>query len=322
MYKMNYNELFIDKKYGELLSSIRLPDRNQTSVFLHINNYCNYECPYCGYNVKSQEIKFDYDIRKLKMFFTLFLDKIHKERKLRFVITGGETTLYPNLVELCEYLYNKKVDYIRLNTNGSGDLNLYKQLMKYNVALHITYHPQANCYNNLMKLTEYLISENYTNWDMNVLLIKLPNKHEKEIFKFLNTPIINYGYIRLQDQDYYSEGYTEYLKYFKDNDTLEAKYKLEFENKTLYIKEFEVLNNLITKGNFFKGMYCNMYSDKIRCYPDFIQIQCFEDYYPMTIKGIFDFIKNYEIYKYGKKCNCNTCYYDCMTSIYKHRELK
>ena len=48
----------------------------------------------------------------------------------------------------------------------------------------------------------------------------------------------------------------------------------------------------------------------------------FEDYYPMTIKGIFDFIKNYEIYKYGKKCNCNTCYYDCMTSIYKHRELK
>ena len=64
-----------------------------------------------------------------------------------------------------------------------------------------------------------------------------------------------------------------------------------------------------------------MYSDKIRCYPDFIQIQCFEDYYPMTAEGILYFTKQYELYKYGKKCNCDTCYYDCMTSIYKHRNL-
>ena len=54
---MNY---LLIKKIEILSSNVYLIEI-KPGIILHINIIATYECPYCGYKCKSQEINFDYE---------------------------------------------------------------------------------------------------------------------------------------------------------------------------------------------------------------------------------------------------------------------
>lgn len=75
---------------------------------------CNFSCKYCN------GLKGNTDIDLLKRFINQYQIKyIH--------LTGGEPTLYPDIIELCNLIKTKDIE-LGLSTNGSADFSLYKKL--------------------------------------------------------------------------------------------------------------------------------------------------------------------------------------------------
>ncbi|MDY0270198.1 radical SAM protein [Trichloromonas sp.] len=98
-----------------------------------ITEYCNFNCPYCR-GLKSEI----YGNRKHKM---LSLDEVKQNidywceneplENIRF--SGGEPTLHPNIKEIVKYSKEKGINRIAISTNGSNNLELYKQLINLGV---------------------------------------------------------------------------------------------------------------------------------------------------------------------------------------------
>jgi MoaA/NifB/PqqE/SkfB family radical SAM enzyme len=92
---------------------------------LLLNNKCNFNCIYCRDKKGDYEISFE----KAKQIIDLWADEGLKN--IRF--SGGEPTLYPNLLSLIKYTKEKYINRIALSTNGSANLNYYKHLIQYGV---------------------------------------------------------------------------------------------------------------------------------------------------------------------------------------------
>lgn len=79
-----------------------------------VTGACNFSCKYCN------GLKSSIDINILKKF----IDKY----EIKYIhLTGGEPTLYPNIIDLCSFIKSKNIE-LGLSTNGSADLSLYKLL--------------------------------------------------------------------------------------------------------------------------------------------------------------------------------------------------
>lgn len=92
-----------------------------------LTDRCNFKCPYCR-GLKPElkgDRKFDEIIEILAWLF------FNKLINVRF--SGGEPTLDKNLLDYIILCRNNKVKRIALSTNGSADLDYYKELIKYGV---------------------------------------------------------------------------------------------------------------------------------------------------------------------------------------------
>ncbi len=111
-----------------------------------IHNECNYDCKFCGSQYK------DGSQRWLSLdLYKKYTDNIIKEcngSPTWFQITGGEPTLFPDLLELLSYIKSKG-PYISLISNGSRTLRWWEELKNAEVldTLFITCHTN--------QLTEY-----------------------------------------------------------------------------------------------------------------------------------------------------------------------
>lgn len=90
---------------------------------LLLTNKCNFKCPYCrdNDNPLKSSLPFPEAINILEYWCN------HRLKHLR--LSGGEPTLYPNLIDLVVYAKNRGVERIALSTNGSASLNLYERLI-------------------------------------------------------------------------------------------------------------------------------------------------------------------------------------------------
>jgi MoaA/NifB/PqqE/SkfB family radical SAM enzyme len=101
-----------------------------------IGKYCNYVCTYCD---KSNRDKTSphHSLETLKQFWTNSKNAALEKgfTKIRIIITGGEPTSNPNLLEFLKYLHKEKdtLKYLSVNflTNISQSKEYYLEAIKY-----------------------------------------------------------------------------------------------------------------------------------------------------------------------------------------------
>lgn len=101
-------------------------NQRQTNILeWMIGNTCNYDCSFCSPEIKSGSKRF-LDLSTYKNI----IDKAILEsgdKKIWFKITGGEPTLYPNIIELMSYI-KERGQFTYLITNGSRTMRFWKEL--------------------------------------------------------------------------------------------------------------------------------------------------------------------------------------------------
>lgn len=112
---INYEDLFINKIYGNLLSHQRVNDDNLLKINISITNDCNQQCYYCNnydINYNSNDI-INIDLDYLKYSLDLF--NKNGINNLYIEISGGEPGLISNINELIKTLCSLKNVYTKTN---------------------------------------------------------------------------------------------------------------------------------------------------------------------------------------------------------------
>lgn len=87
---------------------------NIKKCIIEINNYCNMRCFYCVYNNYSCIEKKEYMTIKT---LNKIIDFAKKEDIKKILITGGEPTLHPQFIDVCNILFDNFED-VSICSNG------------------------------------------------------------------------------------------------------------------------------------------------------------------------------------------------------------
>lgn len=106
-----------------------------------IHNVCNYNCSFCFDDNKDGSVRW-LSLEKYKEQF----DKLYNicdGMPYWVQLTGGEPTLYPELIELLSYIKSKGA-YTSILSNGSRTIRWWKELRESNLldVLYITHHSE------------------------------------------------------------------------------------------------------------------------------------------------------------------------------------
>lgn len=194
-----------------------------------LHNVCNHNCSYCGDENKSGTNRW----KSLELYKD-YVDSLYKAAHgapLWIQITGGEPTLFPELLELMQYIKTKGI-YISLITNGSRTLRWWKEAKESKVLdmLFVTYHPeQTNDYEHIIKVlnlfhdepTETLCIITHSKGLLDKALL-----NAREIVN--NTgAMVSVGHMVIKDYDIYATYTLDQLEKLKQSSMMEGKLRLD-----------------------------------------------------------------------------------------------
>lgn len=104
-----------------------------------LGNTCTYSCSYCPPGLHNGSMKWP-DVNKIKAFITRVKDHYYP-KKLYFEFTGGEVTVYPEFLELCQFCKDMDVR-IGLITNGSRSVRWWEENKHLFDHVCISFHPE------------------------------------------------------------------------------------------------------------------------------------------------------------------------------------
>lgn len=90
---------------------------------LILTDNCNFKCPYC--RGLRPDLKGTLSLEQAKHIVDLWA----KDNLKNIRFSGGEPTVYPGIVELVAHAKSKGIDRIAISTNGSANINLYRELI-------------------------------------------------------------------------------------------------------------------------------------------------------------------------------------------------
>ena len=90
---------------------------------LILTDLCNFKCPYC--KGLREDCRGTMDFEKAKRI----IDFWAKDNLKSIRLSGGEPTVYRNIIELVQYIKSKGIENIAISTNGSSGFDLYKRLI-------------------------------------------------------------------------------------------------------------------------------------------------------------------------------------------------
>lgn len=90
---------------------------------LILTDACNFKCPYC--RGLRKDLKGTIPLEKAKYIVDLWT----KDNLENIRFSGGEPTVYKHLLELVKYTKSKGVKRVAISTNGSANIELYKELI-------------------------------------------------------------------------------------------------------------------------------------------------------------------------------------------------
>lgn len=176
----------------------------------HLTNWCNYKCSYC---MVYGDITNDFTKDAHTKDYKLTISKLKLiDRPWNICLTGGETTLHPQIFEIVSELVKiPTLTNVWLFTNLSRSVKFYEQLKSINsdkIVLYASYHPEYHTDNFLEKCIE--ISK-----DMRFSVhVSLSDKHEtwsttESVITELRNNKIDCRLNLLSPTQYWTPNYTE-----------------------------------------------------------------------------------------------------------------
>lgn len=107
------------------------------SVDWYLGKRCNFSCSYCVDYLHDYETP-HVPLENLKKV----VDKIHSKHgdNVFWSLSGGEPTINPSFLKLCEYINQKGSKLVSVTTNGSRTLEYHKQMMELVDGITISFH--------------------------------------------------------------------------------------------------------------------------------------------------------------------------------------
>lgn len=249
-----------------------------------LHNVCNHNCSFCGSVHKDGSVRW-LTLEKYK----LYVDKLAKMcegHPFWIQLTGGEPTLYPDLVELITYIKSKGA-MISMISNGTRTLRWWKELQESNTMdyLFLTYHSeQTNDWQHISDVAN-LFHEKPT--EVIILITHTIDSFDQAVLGMNNLldntgAIINLKAMFIDAYDIYDKYTKEQLNSLKSvnwelgakRDTktkfpYEDKFKLNHKLKVTYnrpntVIEVESQTLMKNKKNNFRGWDCFIGKDTIR----------------------------------------------------------
>lgn len=150
----------IDTAEDELIA-IKPLNQPYVSITWQVNNFCNYKCKYCNPGNWSGDMNAPHDFDKIVQNMSIIIDSYKSKgyQAFKFYFSGGEPTVWKNLIPLIKWLKENIDDpQIGVNTNLSRSLNWWKD--HYNLfhdvvaSFHIDFADKERFYNNLVFLQD------------------------------------------------------------------------------------------------------------------------------------------------------------------------
>lgn len=131
------------------LSDERVKNVSTTSPLMRceliLTEKCNFKCPYC--RGLRKDINKTLSLDEAKYIVDLWV----KDNLKNIRLSGGEPTIYKNIVDLVQYIKSKGVERIALSTNGSAKIELYNELIEAGVNdLSISLDASCSAFGDLM----------------------------------------------------------------------------------------------------------------------------------------------------------------------------
>jgi len=106
-----------------------------------LHNVCNHDCSFCGQSIKDGSKRW-LSIEQYKTYADKII-KLCEGNPFWIQFTGGEPTLFPELLELMDYVKNKGA-YVSLISNGTRTLRWWQELKDKKCLdyLYVTYHSE------------------------------------------------------------------------------------------------------------------------------------------------------------------------------------
>lgn len=246
-----------------------------------INNICSNRCNYCVPALHSGT-NHGYTWDNVKNFF----EEIFKRYpKIHVSIAGGEPTMSPFLIDLCQMIHEKGST-VGLTSNGVRSVDYYKKLSQYVNYIVFSYHPQYANKDNILSKIEAVVPNCYSAlrimmdpkyWDDAISFYETVKK--SELIKYFTTEVVKI--IDWNQTDRETLNYSnEQLEWFK-NTNLRIDTKIfNFKNKTAKIGADFILEDgsIDSKGDAidyinegladFYGWECNIGLEHLYIFAD------------------------------------------------------
>ena len=289
----------------------KIKDHNFLIFELIIIEVCNQNCSYCYMRNESPSWKSFSSYKKI----CDVIDKLCEINKpISICLSGGESTLHPNIINIIKYLKSKNIFDIHINTNLQLSSEKLQNIIDEHkdTIFHISYHYEAD--DNFISKLKMIDPKNR---ELNVMIDPDKKKHEKleryinelisENINFYLKPVyINSKFKPTKNTISIMEKYSKYTtKEYIDN------------NNKLY-NDYDLYMSKIIPMNTFNW----------KCYYIFFTITCSTGNIKQMCKlfnlsNIFDdieFFKNYDLQKPQICPFTNSCLWASSLDHYKERK--
>ena len=170
-----------------------------------IHNVCNYNCSFCFDDNKDGSVRWLSLEEYKKQFDKLY--SVCDGMPYWVQLTGGEPTLYPELIELLTYIKSKGA-YTSILSNGSRTIRWWKELRENNLldVLYITHHSEqkADYKHNAEVMNLFLDSQTETICVVTHVLNSLDSAFEAYDYLIENTgAVISLKSMNIKEYDIY-----------------------------------------------------------------------------------------------------------------------
>lgn len=248
------------------------------SITWQVNNFCNYRCSYCNEGNWSGSYTNEGNTELLLDNLQRIIDyyRTNGYVNFKFFFSGGEPTLWKNLIPVSEFLKTKLGDNVTLgiNTNLSRKIRWWEENYKLFDDVVASYHPEFANKNNYFEIAEFLQDK------INYLCLRMMMLEEKfdemvELGNEIKSKLKNYNleWVPLLDEmsigavpwKYKDPRITEFL----NNNNFESKLTISKPNLKISLASIEKYddgsvknlnsNRIVAENrNFFRGWTCNV----------------------------------------------------------------
>jgi organic radical activating enzyme len=262
---------------------------DQKFIEWKIHNVCNHDCSFCG-NINKDGSQRWFSLEKYKEYTDKLVETCGGS-PFWIQITGGEPTLFPELIPLLKYMKSKGA-MISLISNGTRTIRWWKELQEAKLLdyLFLTYHSeQTDDYQHIGEIINLFHNDPLEVVCLITHVISSLDKGFEAQKYFLNNTgaIVTLKAMMIGDYDIYSMYSKEELNKIKSEiwlagvkrDTkakslLDPKYKINHTLKVTYNKGFDIKIDpqllMKQKKNTFLGWDCNIGNNNMRVDYDII----------------------------------------------------